>query len=172
MALTQMVAGLVLFACAPRLALALPRAVDLRSLGALALARRTPIVLLFRSHTCRYCAVVAHQFLDPAAREPQYRRVLFRSVYIDSNRPLTDFAGVHTTEARFAARYHIRLVPDIQFYDGHGRQVAHRLLGLSTPDFYASYLSAALHRAMRACARSPAGTPGRHHSYTTKGEDR
>ncbi|MDA8390994.1 MAG: thioredoxin fold domain-containing protein [Gammaproteobacteria bacterium] len=170
MALTQMLAALVLFACALRPAQALPRAVNLHRLGAAALARHTPIVILFRSHTCRYCEVVAREFLDPAAQEPQYRHILFRSVYIDSHKALVNFTGARTTEAGFAARYHIRLVPDIRFFDGRGREVAHSLLGLSTPDFYSAYLSAALHKAMRACAQLPAGPPARHPSYTTKGE--
>lgn len=131
----------------------LSRVTNLARLGAQAQARHAPIVLLFWSPTCHYCHVVEHVFLLPAAHGRRYRQVLFRRVDIDSARPLTDFAGAPTTEAMFAARYHITLVPDVRFFNGQGRQVAPHILGISDPDFYAAYLDQALDHAIAACRR-------------------
>jgi len=137
----------------------LARATDLVALRALAHARHEPIVLLFWSPTCRYCAVVERDFLGPAASEPRFRRIVFRRVDIDSQKPLIDFAGHKTTEARFAKRFHVALVPDIKFFDAQGRKVGADMRGLSTPDFYAAYLDSALDDAQNVCQRSLRAKP-------------
>ncbi|HUW97675.1 MAG TPA: thioredoxin fold domain-containing protein [Acidiferrobacter sp.] len=132
---------------------ALLRATNLAALGAVARAHHTPIVLLFWSPTCRYCGVVERDFVEPDRHEPRFRSIIFRRVNIDSDKRLVDFAGHVTTEARFAKRFHVRLVPDIKFFNGQGRIVAPEMLGLSTPSFYESYLDSALQTAQRACQK-------------------
>ena len=131
----------------------LPRATSLAVLGEVAQTQHAPIVLLFWSPTCRYCAVVERDFLEPVAHDPKFRHVIFRRVNIDSRKMLVDFAGRTTTEARFAKRFHITLVPDIKFFNGQGRKIAPEMLGLSTPSFYGSYLDSALRRAQDACQK-------------------
>ena len=132
----------------------LPRATNLASLGRIAQAHHAPIVLLFWSPACRYCAVVERDFVQPITTDPQYRKVIFRRIYIDSRKTLTDFAGHMTTEARFAKRFHVALVPDIKFFNARGQKAAPEMLGLSTPSFYASYLDSALQKAQSACRKS------------------
>ncbi|MHB8254208.1 MAG: thioredoxin fold domain-containing protein [Acidiferrobacter sp.] len=140
-------------------AASVPRATNLALLAGIARSHHTPIVLLFWSPACRYCAVVERDFLQPVIHEPRFRRVIFRRVDIDSRKTLVDFAGHATTEARFAKQFHVGLVPDIKFFNARGRKVAGQMLGLSTPSFYGAYLDAALQKAQSACLKSQLTQP-------------
>lgn len=153
-ALTQIL-SLVLILLWPSLATAsvIPRAMNLAALARMARVRHTPIVLLFWSPTCRYCRVVDRDFLRPAAATSRFRDVIFRRVDIESQKSLQDFAGRVTTEALFARRSGVTLVPDIRFYNAQGRRIAAQMLGLSTPAFYGSYLNAALRKAQKVCQK-------------------
>lgn len=154
-ALTQILSLALILVC-PSLAAAssVPRALNLEALARVAEAHRAPIVLLFSSPGCRYCAVVDRDFLQPASTDPRFRRVVFRRIDINSGKTLVDFAGQATTEARFAKRLGVTLIPVIRFYNAKGQKVAPEILGLSTPSFYGSYLDAALRRAQNRCRRS------------------
>ncbi len=154
-ALTQILSlALILTWSSLAVASAIPRAVNLKALARVAEAHHAPIALLFWSPGCRYCAVVERDFLQPATTDPRFRHVIFRRIDIKSSKVLRDFAGRATTEARFAKRLGVTLVPDIRFYNAQGQKVAPEMLGLSTPSFYASYLDAALRRAQNLCQRS------------------
>ena len=154
-ALTQIL-SLALVLAWPSLAAAsgVPRASNLEALARTPQAHHAPIVLLFWSPGCRYCAVVERDFLQPASTDPRFRRVVFRRIDIDSAKSLVDFTGHATTEARFAKRLGVALVPDIRFYNAKGQKVAPEMRGLSTPSFYGSYLDAALRLAQNGCQRS------------------
>lgn len=128
----------------------LPRATNLAALATEAQTLHVPIVLFFWSPTCRYCAVVDRDFLRPAIKDPRFRQFMFRRVNIDSHKALVDFAGHTTTEARFAKRFPVRLVPDIKFFDPKGRKVVGGILGVANPSFYTFYLDAALKKAQGA----------------------
>lgn len=146
----------IVFLCASALAQAqlIPRATNLLQLGRLAAARHVPIVLLFWSPTCHYCAIVERDFLDPETQEPRYRSVLYRRIDIASHKTLVDFSGHQTTEAAFAAYYHLTLVPVLWFVNAQGKPLAHPLIGLSTPAFYGAYLDDAIQKAELACAKT------------------
>lgn len=153
-ALTQILSlALTLVWSSLAVASAIPRAVNLEALARVAQAHHAPIALLFWSPGCRYCAVVKRDFLQPATTDPRFRHVIFRRIDIKSGKALRDFGGRATTEARFAKRSGVTLVPDIRFYDAEGHKAAPEMLGLSTPSFYGSYLDAALRKAQKVCQR-------------------
>lgn len=153
-ALTQILSLALLLAWSSlAVASVLPRAVNLKVLARVAKAQHAPIALLFWSPGCRYCAVVERDFLQPASADPRFRHVIFRRIDIKSGKALWDFAGHVTTEARFAKRLGVTLVPDIRFYNAKGQKAAPEMLGLSTPSFYGSYLDTALRKAQKVCQR-------------------
>jgi hypothetical protein len=66
--------------------------------------------------------------------------VLIRKVYIDSEETLRDFSGAPVTGAELAARYGVKLTPIVVFLGPEGEELAERMIGISSPDYYGAYL--------------------------------
>ncbi|WP_303785728.1 thioredoxin fold domain-containing protein [Azovibrio restrictus] len=147
-------AGLVLgpiLACPPLASAAPPRrdepllpARDLQAEAREAARSGFPLVLMFSRQDCPYCITVRRDYLAPLNRIPRFREVLVRQIDQDKETPLTDFQGRPTTHAAFAAREKVRLVPVVGFYGPEGQQLSEAIIGARLPDFYQSYLEAAL----------------------------
>jgi hypothetical protein len=71
-----------------------------------------------------------------------------RQVDIGSDDNLRDFSGATTTQATFAGRNKVQMVPTIKLFDAQGRELTQPLVGLSTPDFYGGYLDQAIDDAL------------------------
>jgi len=105
-----------------------PRVTDLQALGAEARARNLPILVMFSSEHCPYCMVVREEFLKPMLRSGDYtQRVIIVEIESDET-PLIDF--------------------DVVFLDAEGRELAPRLVGITTVDFYGGYLDEAIDTAL------------------------
>lgn len=103
---------------------------------------------MFSADHCPYCQVVRRDYIDPLGRGPAFRtQVMVRIVTTDSARTLTDFAGRHTTHARFAFDQGISLVPTVRFFGAEGEVLTEDLVGAGLPDFYLYYLEGAIRRA-------------------------
>lgn len=123
-------------------------AADLREEARVARQGGYPLVILFSRRDCTYCEAVRREYLLPMLKNPAYRdRLIVRQVNQDSEAGLVDFAGQKTTHAAFAQREKIKLVPVVAFFDERGRPVAEPIVGKRIPDFYFSYLEAALNGA-------------------------
>ncbi|MFN2308992.1 MAG: thioredoxin family protein [Gammaproteobacteria bacterium] len=137
----------------------LPRvapAQDLHADARLAEARGLPILLAFTRHDCRYCTQVEADFLVPLLlNDYETNRVLIRTLLIDAGGELRDFDGTRVTPAALAERYGVRLAPTLIFVDAQGRELAERLVGLTTPDFYGGYLEAAIDAATAQLQAAP-----------------
>ncbi len=138
----------------------LPRATDLQALGAEARARNLPILILFSMEHCPWCAVVREEFLNPMLRSGDYtERVIMVELESDAS-PITDFDGRRIEAIDVAQRYDATLSPTVVFLDGHGRELAPKLVGVTTVDFYGGYLDegidTALLRLRRLAYRPPA----------------
>ncbi len=140
-------------------AAALPVATDLQAVARRAERSRVPVLVFFYAHSCAYCREVDHLFLEPEYADPAFhRKVIIRQVNVRSTRALRDFSGAMTSQAAFARRYGVALTPTVILLDAHGRQLVPPLVGVGNPDFYGSYLDAAV---TRAAAKLQRGTvPG------------
>lgn len=141
----------------------LPAAQDLAALAEQARARDLPILLMFARHGCPYCTLVEGDFLEPMQRSGNYHdKIIMRRVMVDSRAAHVDFDGSRITAAALAQRYGASLTPTVVFVDADGREIAPRLVGITTPDFYGGELDDAidssldrLHgRAQRSSARA------------------
>ena len=111
--------------------------------------KHAPILVLFMSSNCSYCERVLREFLLPMQLNAEYRnKVIMRQVEIGNDTPLKDFAGRPTTQAQFAMRYRVQIVPTVMLFDAHGNVLATPLIGLTTPDFYGGYLDQAIDEAV------------------------
>lgn len=125
---------------------------DLAEVGARAAARDIPIVLLMSASYCGYCDRVREEFLVPMVISDAYHdRALLAELPIDGGL-VTDFDGTRRLAEAVAERYGVSLVPVLLFLDGDGREVARRMVGLGTVDFYGAYLEAAIDQARAAIA--------------------
>lgn len=130
---------------AARAADGLVQAHDFRADSRTAAKRRVPILVLFTSPGCPYCARVKSEYLVPMHEDPAYRsRVIIREVTIGAATPLTGFDGAPTTEGAFAAANKVFMVPTVMVFDTSGAAAGEAIVGLLSPDYYFGYLESAI----------------------------
>lgn len=148
--LSGWIAGALILACAAG-APAAQSVHKLRVADDLAVAARDAkkrdavVMLVFTEATCPYCVRAKRDYLVPMQASRDYgRKVVMREVDVRRTDALRDFAGAATTQAAFAKRYSIRVVPTVIVVDYAGKPLAEPLVGLLTEDFYQLYLERAV----------------------------
>jgi len=122
-----------------------PHSRNLEADSKLAALHGAPLMMLFASPGCHYCAKVKGEYLIPMLNDPAYRdKVVIRQVEVGSSMPITGFDGKKLTEGEFAADYNVYMVPTIKFFDAKGREVSRSVVGLLIPDYYQGYLDAGI----------------------------
>ena len=122
-----------------------PHSRDLRADSKLAATHHAPLMVVFTSPGCHFCALVKSEYLIPMLKDPAYKdKVVIRQVQVGSDAVLTGFDGRKLTEGEFAADLNIFMVPTIKVFDARGREVAKGIVGLLTPDYYQGYLDMAI----------------------------
>ncbi len=126
-------------------------AADLAALGEHSHAARLPILLAFVAADCGYCRVLEDEFLRPMMISGDYEgeRVLIRTLHIDSYAQLADFAGARAGASEIASRYGVFVTPTLLFLDGGGRELAERMVGINTVDYFGAYLDRGIERSLK-----------------------
>lgn len=128
---------------------------DFSQLGKLSQEKRLPILLVFAGEHCTYCEKLEEDFLKPMLRSGEYEdKVLIRKVYIDGFETIRNFEGNKVDAQAFADRYQVFVTPTVVFIDGDGSQLAKKRVGLTTPDFYGSYLDQSINTALDTLRRN------------------
>jgi thioredoxin-related protein len=125
---------------------------DLRPLLAQVRRRRIPLLVLFSTPGCPFCREVRRGYLVPRVAEQAALpspTLLIREVDITSRALLTDADGRATTQAEFAARYAIRVVPVVALLDERAQPLGEPLVGIDRTGFYEAYLARAIETAER-----------------------
>ena len=129
-----------LFVCAPARAQMIP-ARDLAADAQAAAQRKIPLLVLFSESTCPWCERARKEFLLPMQRNPEYQaKVMMREIGTDNSAALIDFAGKTTTQAEFARRYRVNMVPTVVMFGPRGETLAESLIGFGTADYYGYFL--------------------------------
>ena len=124
-----------------------PLARDLGKAGHQAEQRCAPLLLEFAVEHCEYCILLEREILGPTLLNQDYeQRVVMRKLLINDISTLRDFDNRTTDAASIARRYRVRVTPTVLFVDRHGEEIAERLIGISSLDFYGGYLDAALNQ--------------------------
>lgn len=130
----------------------LPSVDDLRALVATVARYKAPLLILFSTPGCPFCREVRRNYLAPRVAEqarnaaPEF---LLREVDITSERAIIDLAGAKITEAIFAARFNVRVVPVVALFDQTLQTLAEPLVGLDRSGFYEGYLASAIDAARK-----------------------
>lgn len=127
----------------------LPVAASLADALREALAKKQPLVVMASLVGCPYCKIVRENYLlgELAAGQPVVQ------IDMRSQRVLAGFDGRATTHTAWLQAGQVDAAPTVLFFGPGGREVAERLRGLSSPDFYGAYLQQRLDQA-RAALRS------------------
>lgn len=122
-----------------------PLATDLRAIAPQVKGGCLPLLLEFSSEYCEYCDLLEEEILHPMLRNRDYdRRVIMRKIVLGSATAITDFDGKPIEADRLGQRYNIFVTPTLIFTDHRGREIAERMVGVTTLDFYGGYLDQAL----------------------------
>jgi len=137
-----------------------PVADKLHEDGRRAVARQLPILLAFSADDCSYCELLEEDFLQPMLLSGEYEdRVIIRKLILDNGSYVMDFNGRQTETTRLSDHYRAFVTPTILFVDGHGRELAERMVGINTPELFGGYLDTCIETAL-AAIRNPAAMPG------------
>lgn len=128
----------------------LASAEDLRSESVAVQARVLPLLIEFSAKDCVFCLQLEEDFLKPMLRSGDYtERVIIRKIDITSDTQLTDFNGQVISAQALARRYGVKVTPTVVLLDAKGQELAERLIGVTTPDFYGGYLDTAIDESLQ-----------------------
>lgn len=148
----QFSAALAVSLTLPQLALAkdtaLPVPASLPAAAFIAAAKKEPLVLLISLPGCPFCELVRRNYLLPAQRDGSMHA--WQLNISDRTTPLTGFDGKVTTAAAQVAAWKAGFTPTVLFLGPAGQELAERLVGLASVDFYGAYLDERLAEARRA----------------------
>lgn len=111
---------------------------SLRAAAQAAQRRGEPLVVMTTLAGCPYCELVRSRYLGPMQRDEGLAAVQLD--VLDRQSPLQDFNGETRTPAEVVRGWNARFTPTVLFFDANGRELAERLVGVASPDFYGSYL--------------------------------
>jgi thioredoxin-related protein len=107
----------------------------------LAAQHKIPLLVLFSEAGCPWCERARQEFLLPMQRNPEYKaKVLMREVGTDSSDALVDFTGNKTTQAEFARRQGVLMMPTVMLLGPRGEALAEPLMGFGGADYYGYFL--------------------------------
>jgi len=131
-----------------------------------------PVVAMFSIHGCPHCLRVRRDHLRHLAREQTTRGVFVVELELNDRRPFSDAATdegrptnresavwpatAAVSPAALAAALGIRLAPTVAFIGPHG-ELAERLIGYQSADFYGAYLDDRIEAAIAELRRSAKG---------------
>ncbi len=122
----------------------IPAIKDLRLEANQSQAKRLPILVMFSADNCVYCMHLEDDFLKPMHSGGFYDdKVIIRQIKLGSGN-MVDFDGSRISADELAQRYNVSVTPTVVFIDARGRQLTQRMVGLTTPEFYGSYLDQAI----------------------------
>jgi thioredoxin-related protein len=96
-----------------------------------------PLVVLVSLDNCPFCKISRENYLIPLMREQSVSVV---QVNLGHTTAIIDSQGSRTTQAALINSWQIKAAPTILFLGKNGQELAPRLVGGSTSDFYGAYL--------------------------------
>ena len=113
--------------------------------GLTAQQRKIPILVFYSRAQCSWCEQARREQLLPLVNDPAAAgRVLIREIAVDSDTPLTDFAGRGTTHGAFAQTRRVSITPTLDFLDERGNRLVEPIVGARLPDFYSAVIERAI----------------------------
>lgn len=128
----------------------LPAARSLRDELALALKGGNPLMVLVSLDGCPFCRRAREHYLSPM-HEQQGLPIV--QVDMHSDVVVQDFNGTAITHDKLVRAWNVPLAPTVLFFGRGAAEVAPRLVGGESSDYYAAYLEQRLEQARSAIKR-------------------
>ncbi|MBX3608264.1 MAG: thioredoxin fold domain-containing protein [Hydrogenophaga sp.] len=129
----------------------LPTPASLRATAQAAAERGQPLVVMTTLQGCVYCELVRNSYLHPFMREG--KAIAVQLDVQDRATAIQGFDGSTTSPASLAQAWKARFTPTVMFFGPDGRELAERLVGVASADYYGQYLEQRLETAQRAIKR-------------------
>ena len=118
-----------------------PLAMDFEADARAVLSSKAVILLYFSAPDCGYCLKLEEAVLKPMLKSGDYdAQVLLRKINWRSSAMVTDFSGQPVSLHLLAERYAVKVTPTLVFVGTSGREIAPRILGFLSADFFWFYL--------------------------------
>lgn len=130
----------------------LPAARSLPDELALALKGGGPLVVMVSLDGCPFCKTVRENYLNPLRAQDGVTVV---QVDMRSAAPVLDFNAAALTHDKLVRAWSVTMAPTLLFFGPLGTEVAPRLVGISSPDYYGAILDNRLVQARASLARKP-----------------
>jgi thioredoxin-related protein len=105
-----------------------------------------PLIVLVSLDNCPFCKISRENYLIPLGREQSLQVV---QVNLGHATAIVDAQGKRTTQAELIKSWQIVATPTILFLGQNGKELAPRLVGGSTSDFYGAYLQERVDQAIK-----------------------
>lgn len=126
----------------------LQEADNFEELGQIMREKKIPLLLAFEASHCNYCARLKTEHLQPMNNNEGYtQRILIRTIQIDGKNEITGFNGEKISPSKLSKEYKAFLTPTMLFLNDKGDEVAKRMLGYNSPDYFGFYLDQAIEAA-------------------------
>ena len=125
--------------------LVLPVAEDLEVLGLSSRKKMVPILIMYSTEDCVYCARLESEVLGPmrlSGADPE--KVIVRKVLMEDYETLRDFSGKKRNAESYAIGRGVEIVPTVVLVDENGNELVPKIVGYQTPGIYDTYLEKAI----------------------------
>lgn len=122
----------------------LPVSKSLKNDIAAALKTAKPLVVLVSLDNCPFCKIARENYLIPLMTE---QAIPVIQVNIKHTTVIEDAQGKQTTHEQLIRNWSIKVAPTVLFLGKGGQEIAPRLVGGSTSDFYGAYLQERIDKA-------------------------
>lgn len=129
---------------------ALPVPASLAEAARAAMEKGEPLVLLVSLPGCPYCELVRRNYLLPGRKNANLQA--WQLSITDATTPLMGFDGKPTSAAAQINALKAGFTPTVLFLGPTGEELAERLVGAGSPDFYGFYLEERLTAARKLLA--------------------
>ena len=125
------------------------RDINLAHHAQLATKQQKVLIIYFTATYCSFCKRLNNDVIQPMYRNEGYRnKVILREIVMDEQSTITDFNGKATDVDDLASKYNIQATPTLIFVDEKGNEIAERLEGYQSVDFYWYYLDKSIDSAL------------------------
>jgi len=108
------------------------------------------ILLEVSASYCTYCLTLEEEIIQPMLISGDYEDiVLFRYLSIDSYQTLIDAQGQATTPGALSSKWGADLTPTLLFLGGSGEELAERMVGVYSLDYYGYFVDQAIAEALK-----------------------
>lgn len=109
-----------------------------------------PLIVFISLDNCPFCKIAKNNYLIPLMNEQSIPIV---QVNFRNSASVTDARGLVLTQDQLIRAWGVKVAPSVLFLGKEGKEIAPRLTGGSTSDFYGSYLDERIRTAQAAIVR-------------------